>query len=113
MGSAEFWCVLVGFLWVLVSSGRFLWVLLSSGEVLVCSGVFWWGSCGFWWVLVGSGGFWCVLVQFRCVLVRFLWVLVSSGGFWWGPLFPEFLFALPLSFWKSCVGSTCKVTPVE
>ena len=57
----QFWCVLVGFLWVLVSSGRFLWVLLSSGEVLVCS-----GGC----VLTSSGTLWWVLVR----------VLVGSGG---------------------------------
>ena len=48
------WCVLVGFLWVLVGSGRFWWVLVSSGAVPVCFGEVPVGSGEFWWVLVGS-----------------------------------------------------------
>ena len=55
----QFWCVLVGLLWVLVSSGGFRGVLVSSGAVLV----------GFLWVLVSCGGFWLVSVSSGAVLV--------------------------------------------
>ena len=75
----QFWLILVGFLWDLVSSGA---VLERSGKLWCSFGVVWGvhvGSGESWWVLVGSGEFW---VQFWCVLVWFLWALVSSGGFW-------------------------------
>ena len=51
VGSGGFWCDLLQFWLVMVG---FLWVLVSSGG-------FCWGSCGFWWVLVQ---FWWVLVGF-------------------------------------------------
>jgi hypothetical protein len=93
----QFWLILVGFLWDLVSSGA---VLVRSGELWCSFGVVWgfmWllvNPGGFWWVLgavlvcsgvvpVGSGEFWWVLVSSGTVLVCSGGVLVGSGDFWW------------------------------